>query len=170
MWGVSKSCFFDLIKSSIFDRFLIDFGPILGPSWEPLGAMLRQNGPPKLSQVCFLGFFTLLETSKFQSFFEVALGPSWSRLGTVLCPFWESFGSQNRCQHRPWRKCEKCIFASTRIKKSMFKRIEKAAKIDVKTTCQACSQEVPKILQQSPKRSQEGPKRLPKRCQIWLQL
>ena len=30
MWGVSKSCFFDLIKSSIFDRFWTHLGALLG--------------------------------------------------------------------------------------------------------------------------------------------
>ena len=44
---------------------IIDFWSILDPSWGPLGglleAMLRQNGPPKRSQVCFLVFFTLLK-------------------------------------------------------------------------------------------------------------
>ena len=107
----------------------------------------------------------------FRRLFEKPLGPSWDRLGTVLGRSWEGFGSQNRCQHRPWRKCQNCIFASTRIKKSRFERIEKESKINVKTTCQACSQEVPK---NAPKVSQNGPKRVPrglqKEVKNWLQL
>ena len=69
------------------------------------------------------------------------------------------------------RKCEKCIFASTRIKKARFKRIEKSSKIDAKTTFQTCCQKVPKI---TPKVSQNCPKRVPrglqKEVKIWFQL
>ena len=44
----------------------------------------------------------------------------------------------------------------------MFKHIEKASKIDAKTTYQTCCQKVPKI---GPKVSQNGPKRVPRGLQ-----
>ena len=113
-------------------------------------------------KLLFSSFLHFRKACIFRKLFEKPLGSSWDRLGNVLGPFWEGFGSQNRCQHRPWRKCEKCIFASTRIKKARFKRIEKASKIDAKTSCQTCCQKVPKI---GPRVSQNSPKRVPRGLQ-----
>ena len=63
-----------------------DFGSLLGPL---LGAMLRQNGPPKLSKVTFFEFFT---HPKSMHFYKEFLGSLWDPLGTVLGPFWIHFG------------------------------------------------------------------------------
>ena len=49
-------------RKPIFIGFLTDFGSLLGPL---LGAMLRQNGPPKLSKVTFFEFFTLPKSMHF---------------------------------------------------------------------------------------------------------
>ena len=142
------------------------FWPILDASWDPSWEpCCDKMGLLNFLKLLFSSFLPFRKACIFRRLFEKPLGSSWDRLGTVLGPFWKSFGSQNRCQHRPWRKCQNCIVASTRIKKSRFKRIEKEWKIYVKTTCQACSQEVPKCSKSLPKWSQEGPKRPPKRCQ-----
>ena len=157
LWGPG-----DLPRASPKEsRFLTVFSSILDASWDP-------SWEPCCNKMGILNFLKLLFSSFllpfrkaciFRKLFEKPWGSCWYRLGTVLAPFWEGYGSQNRCHHRPWRKCEKCIFASTRIKKSMFKRIEKASKIDAKTTCQTCCQKVPKI---TPKVSQNDPKRVPR--------
>ena len=49
-------------RKLILNIFLTDFGCLLGPL---LGAMLRQNGPPKLSKVTFFEFFTLPKSMHF---------------------------------------------------------------------------------------------------------
>ena len=53
-------------RKPIFNSFLIDFGSLLGPL---LGAMLRQNGPPKLSKVTFFEFVTLPKSMHFSKTF-----------------------------------------------------------------------------------------------------
>ena len=49
-------------RKLIFNSFLTDFGCLLGPL---LGAMLRQNGPPKLSKITFFEFLTLPKSMHF---------------------------------------------------------------------------------------------------------
>ena len=77
-------------REPIFDCFLTDFGSLLGPL---LGAMLRQNGPPKLSKVTFFEFFTIPKSMHFQKTFceafGILLGPSWDRFGSILGSFWK---------------------------------------------------------------------------------
>ena len=77
-------------RKPIFNSFLIDFGGLLGPL---LGAMLRQNGPPKLSKVTFFEFFTLPKSIHFSKTsweaFGSLLGPSWDRFGSILGRFWK---------------------------------------------------------------------------------
>ena len=53
-------------REPIFVCFLIDFGSLLGPL---LGAMLRQNGLPKLSKVTFFEFLTLAKSFHFAKTF-----------------------------------------------------------------------------------------------------
>ena len=145
------------------------FWPILDASWDPSWEpCCDKMGLLNFLKLLFSSFLPFRKACIFRRLFEKPWGSSWDRLGTVLGPFWEGFGSQNRCQHRPWRKCQKCIFASTRIKKARLKRIEKASKIKNR-----CQNDLPHMLPKSPKNytksfpkwSQEGPKRPPKWCQ-----
>jgi len=73
-------------RKPIFNSFLTDFGCLLGPL---LGAMLRQNGAPKLSKVTFCRLFY---HSEKHAFFKDFLRSLWEPLETVLGPFWVHFG------------------------------------------------------------------------------
>ena len=88
-------------RELIFDRFWLDFGPLLGTL---LGAMLGQDGSLKLCKVTFFLLFTLsLEPSLFSRLLERLADPLEARLEPFCAWFWEVFRSQNECQHRPRR-------------------------------------------------------------------
>ena len=53
-------------RETVVCRFLVVFGGLLGPL---LGAMLRQNRPPKLSEVTFFDLLTLPKTIKISKTF-----------------------------------------------------------------------------------------------------
>ena len=152
-------------RKPIFNSFLTDFGCLLGPL---LGAMLRQNGPPKLSKVTFFDFFTVPKSMHFSKTF-------WEAFGALLRPSWDRFGrvleAKIDANIDPDENVKIAFSPQRELKNQGLEGIEKAWKIDVKTTCQACSQEVP---QNAPKVCQNGPKRVPrglqKEVKMWLQL
>ena len=98
-WGSWRPPKSEFQRESLLLQLLVDFGSLLGPL---LGAMLRQNGLPKLSKVIFSRIF---HPSEKHTFLENFLRSLWDPLGTVLGPFWVHFGkvleTTNRCQHRP---------------------------------------------------------------------
>ena len=61
-WGSWRPPKSEFQRESVVLQFLVDFGSLLGPL---LGAMLRQNGPPKLSKVTFFEVFTLPKSMHF---------------------------------------------------------------------------------------------------------
>ena len=77
-------------RKPIFNNFLAGFGGLLGTL---LGAMLRQNGPPKLSKVTsfdFLFFRKGMHVSvTFGEAFGTLLRPSWDRFGSILGELWK---------------------------------------------------------------------------------
>ena len=91
-------------RKPIFNSFLIDFGGLLGPL---LGAMLRQNGPPKLSKVTFFDFFTLPKSMHFSKTFWEAFGtllkPSWDRFGSILGKFWKPKSMPTSTLTKMWK-------------------------------------------------------------------
>ena len=102
-------------------RFLMVFGvpkfwsildPSWNPSWEPCWAKM---GSLSFAKLLFWHFWAFLKSMNFETFFGRPSGLSWDRLGTLLAPFWEGFGGQNRCQHRPQRKCQNWAPVDARI-------------------------------------------------------
>ena len=94
-------------------------------------------------------------------FFWRPSGPSGDRLGTILASFWECFGSQNRCQHRPQRKCQNWAPVEARIKNSRFGGHRKTSKIGLKASYRTSTLKDAKITKKSRK---NGPKTFPKRA------
>ena len=103
-WGSWRPPKSEFQRESLLFQFVVDFGSLLGPL---LGAMLRQNGPPKLSKVTFFELFTLPKSIHFS---KTSLRGLWDPLGTLLGPMWgrlqETIRSQNRCQCRHRQKCQ----------------------------------------------------------------
>ena len=131
-------------------RFLVAFE---GPFGPVLGAMLQQSGP---HEVCF---FRVLYHPKSISFSKVVSEPLEPSLDRIGVHFWRFFEAKIEA-NVDLDKDVKIAFSLRR--ESNFQCLEgtkKALNIDVKTTCQACCQELRKIM---PKISQDGPKREPR--------
>ena len=153
--------------SSKTNRFLIKFWPILepswAPSWEPCWAKM---GSLSFAKLLFWHFWTFLKSMNFETFFGRPSRPSWDCLGAILAPYWEGFGGQNRCQHRPQRKCQNWAPVEARIKNSRFGGHRKTSKIALKASYRTSTLKDAKII---PKSGLNGPKKIPKRAQRKLQ-
>ena len=103
-WGSRRPPKSEFQRESMWGKFLVDFGSLLGPL---LGAMLRQNGPPRFFKVTFFEFFTLPKSMHFsKTFWEafgILLGPSWDRFGFILGGFWKPKSMPTSTLTKMWK-------------------------------------------------------------------
>ena len=121
-----------------FDHFGIIFGDFWGPGSFPR-ASSKENGfhydfwslsrapsgrswGPCCDKVGLMKFvfFRVLYHPKSISFSKVVFRAFGTLFGPNWGPFLKIFRSQNRGQRRPRQRCQNCVFASARIKFSMF--------------------------------------------------
>ena len=131
--------------------------------WNPLGAMLRQHGPPKLSEAICSSLYPFEKHNLFNDF----LRGLWDSLGTTLGPFWVHFGKvleakidanidpdknvKNTSSPRRESK-NQCLNASRKHQKSMPKRLARHV-----------AKKFPKLHQKSPKMVPRGSQEASKR-------
>ena len=150
-------------RELIFDRFWLDFGPLLGTL---LGAMLGQDGPLKLCKVTFFYFLPSPWSLHYSAVFWKGLRTLsrlvWNRLGLDFRRFFEAKMSANIDLDVNAR----IVFSLKR--KSNFEGsecIEKHQKSTSKRLAKHVDKKFPKLVQKCPEIVLVGFKRLPKRCQ-----